>query len=211
MNSVIKFMVVNNKLANLKEHATILLFLYNYRTSNKLNWLYIMWSPFPENIKKRLIYFYSIDKYLKSSIPYEIITIDYKTIIFQTKKDMRNKTFIKFLYDLNYLDKECLLLFTKQSNYLNKYKGIVLDINFYYMINIEDYIRINKIKKENKSFYNYISVNIDNKFNKNIKYYVTELIKIEDEWWLIRTSYFDKNEENEETEKYINWIFSEYI
>ena len=51
---------------------------------------------------------------------------------------------------------------------------------------------------------------MDNKLNK-FGYYITELIKIEDQWWLIRTGYIDKNLENEETEKYINWIFSEYI
>jgi len=211
MNSVIKYMVINNKLSNLNEHATILLFLYNYRKSIDFYWLYIMWSPLPENIKKRLIYFYSIDKYLKSSIPYEIIVIEYKNIISETIKDMANKTFIKFLYDLNYLDKESLILFTKQSKNI-KNKGIVFDINSYYIIDIEDYIKIHKIKENDNSFYNYISVNIDNKINKSCSYYITELIKIEEEWWLIRTSYLDKNSEDEEkTEKCINWIFSEYI
>jgi hypothetical protein len=204
-------MVINNKLSNLNEHATILLFLYNYRKSIDFYWLYIMWSPLPENIKKRLIYFYSIDKYLKSSIPYEIIVIEYKNIISETIKDMANKTFIKFLYDLNYLDKESLILFTKQSKNI-KNKGIVFDINSYYIIDIEDYIKIHKIKENDNSFYNYISVNIDNKINKSCSYYITELIKIEEEWWLIRTSYLDKNSEDEEkTEKCINWIFSEYI
>ena len=199
MNSVIKYMVINNKLTNLKEHARILLFLYNYRTSNKLHWLYIMWSPLPENIKNNLIYFYKIDKYLKSSIPYEIIAIDYKNIINKTIKDINNKTFIKFLYDLNYLDNEFL-----------KNQGLNLNAKFNYMINNEEYIKINKIKKDNNSFYNYISTDIDNKINKNCSYYVTEFVKIDDDWWLIRTGYFDKNIEDEESEKYINWMFSEY-
>ena len=210
MNRVIKYMIIYNKLNSLKDHTEILLFLYNYKKSNKLFWLYIMWSPLPENIMKHLIYFYTIDNYLKSTIPYEIISMDYKNIIHKTMSDITDKTFIKFLYDLKYLDLKYLYLFSNESHFIKEYKGIVLNANNYYNIDNYDYIKINKIKNNNNSFYNYISVNMDNKLNK-FGYYITELIKIEDQWWLIRTGYIDKNLENEETEKYINWIFSEYI
>jgi hypothetical protein len=60
----------------------------------------------------------------------------------------------------------------------------------------------------NQLFFSQISFNFDKYIIKKFAYYVKELIKIENEWWLITTCYKDRIEEDVETEKIICWIFS---
>ena len=52
MNNVIKYIIMYDKISNLPEHATRLLFLYNNRNDKNLKWLLIMWTPLPHEIQK---------------------------------------------------------------------------------------------------------------------------------------------------------------
>ena len=52
---------------------------------------------------------------------------------------------------------------------------------------------------------------MDKKITKKMGYYIREIVKIEDIWWLITTGYEDIIEEDKESEKIIHWIFAEVI
>jgi len=216
MSNVIKYIIINDKITFLDEHPNKLLFLYNYKSYYKLKWLIYAWSPLPNEIQKKIINIYdlsnvsSIEKLLES-----IFNNEHINIIKNTKKDIYEKTFIKFLYDLNYLNKNLLLLFTVSTKFYKNNPGFVFNNKYGYLkITKEEQIKIEKYKKNNvnlTNFYTEISFGFDKYIIKNSCYYFKELVKNNDEWWLITTGYIDKIIEDEESEKIIYWIFSQVI
>jgi len=210
MNNVIKYIVINDRISNLPEDATKLLFLYNNKNEKKLLWLNIAWSPLPYNIQQKIVYVYRSKSWCDLKM-YEIMTDNYIGIIRKTYKDLYDKTFIKFLFDLNYLSTEILSLFKVETKFFQINPGIVLDCNKYYKLHRYEINKINETRNESLISYIKISENLDKRITKKLGYFVRELVKIENEWWLITTGYNDKIDEDRESEKIIHWIFAEVI
>lgn len=210
MNNVIKYIIMYDKISNLPEHATRLLFLYNNRNDKNLKWLLIMWTPLPHEIQKKLAYVYKSRSYLDTRM-YELMSDNYIIHILNNIKDMREKTFVKFLYDLNYLNTEILTLLKTDTKYNQINPGIVLNCNYYYKLHKYENNKIFETKERNVDYYLKISENMDKKITKKMGYYIREIVKIEDIWWLITTGYEDIIEEDKESEKIIQWIFAEVI
>ena len=212
MSIVIRYIVLNDKISCLEGHANKLLFLYNYRSYYKLKWLIYAWAPLPDDIKRKIINIYSITNLFLTGELLKNLLYDYKEIIDITIKDINEKTFIKFLYDLKYINKNLLLLFNTETKAYPNNHGFVLDKeNKNFKITTEERKKIEKYKNKNndkKNFYIQISFNFDKYIIKKFAYYLKELIKIENEWWLITTCYKDRIEEDVEPEKIICWIFS---
>ena len=210
MNNVIKYIILNDKISNLPENATKLLFLYNNKNEKKLKWLNILWSPLPYNIQQKIVYVYNSKSWYDFKM-YEIMTDNYVDVIKKTYKDLYDKTFIKFLYDLNYLTTEILFLFRIETKFFQINPGIVLNCNNYYKLQKYEINKINETKSENVNSYIKISEIMDKKITKKLGYFIRELVKIDNQWWLITTGYNDKVEEDRESEKIIQWIFAEVI
>jgi len=209
MSYLIKKMIINNKYNNYKEHSVRLLYLYNYRTKN-INFLDIAWCPLSLVLQELIFSIYENNTINESYIT-KMIYNKYLELILDTKKSLYEKTFIKFLYDLNYIDESLLILLSSRKRYDNIKFGIVININNIYKLKDDIINKISKIISKNNKFYNILSLDIDKKISK-IGYYIRELINIENKWWLITTGY--KNiikEEEEEEYKEIAWIFSECI
>ena len=209
MSVVIRYIILNDKISCLPEHVDKLLFLYNYRSNYKLKWLIYAWAPLPTEIQKKIINIYNSTNLYLSNELIKTLGKEFEEIIKNTKKDINEKSFIKFLHDIKYINKNLLLLFTIQTNiYSNNDNCFVLNNqNKYLKITKEEELKIEKYKKQvdKHYFYTEISFNI-----KHFVYYIKELIKIKDEWWLITTCYKDKIEEQleSESEKIIYLIFS---
>lgn len=210
MNNVIKYIIIYDKITNLPEHATRLLFLYNNKKNKRLAWLSIAWTPFPSEIQKKLAYVYKSKSYLDCKM-YELMIENYIDRVFDVMKDINEKTFIKFMYDLKYIDSDILKLLNTPTKYFQINPGIVLDCNYYYKLQPYEISKINETKEKNIDFYLKISEIMDKKIIKKFGYYVRELIKFDNIWWLITTGYEDKIEEDKEAEKIIHWIFAEII
>ena len=210
MNNVIKYIIMYDRITNLPEHATRLLFLYNNKNNKRLVWLSIAWTPLPYEIQKKIVYVYRSKSYLDSRM-YELMLENYVDRVILTMKDLYEKTFIKFLYDLNYIDKDILSLLKNPSKYYQINPGIVLNCNHHYKLQPYEISKINETKQKNTDFYVKISEIMDKKIIKKFGYYIRELIKIDNIWWLITTGYEDKIEEDKDVEKIIHWIFAEII
>jgi hypothetical protein len=210
MSIVIRYIILNDKISCLEEHANKLLFLYNYRSYYKLKWLIYAWAPLPNEVQKKIINIYNTTNLYLTNELIKLIFSEHNEIIKKTQKDIDEKTFIKFLYDLKYINKNLLLLFNTETKVYPNNPGFVLDKeNKNFKITIEEMIKIEKYKNnKDKNFYRHISFNFDKYIIKKFAYYVKELIKIENEWWLITTCYKDRIEEDLETQKIICWIFS---
>jgi hypothetical protein len=210
MSIVIRYIIINDKITCIEERANKLLYLYNCKSYYNLKWIIYAWTPLPIEIQKKIINIYNCTNLIYIEYFLKIITDEYIEIIKNTKKDIYEKTFIKFLYDLNYINKKLLLLFTIQTKSYSNMTGYVLK-NKNFKITDEEHTKIEKYKKNNidkKKFYTEISFGLV-KCTIKFTYYIKELIKIENEWWLITTCYIDKiQEEQLETEKIIYWIFS---
>ena len=127
MSIVIRYIVLNDKISCLEEHGNKLLFLYNYRSYYKLKWLIYAWAPLPDDIKRKIINIYSITNLFLTGELLKNLLYDYKEIIDITIKDINEKTFIKFLYDLKYINKNLLLLFNSETKAYPNNPGFVLD------------------------------------------------------------------------------------
>ena len=210
MSIVIRYIILNDKISCLEEHANKLLFLYNYRSYYKLKWLIYAWAPLPNEVQKKIINIYNTTNLYLTNELIKLIFSEHDEIIKKIQKDIDEKTFIKFLYDLKYINKNLLLLLSIETKMYKDNPGFVLN-NENFKITNEEKIEIEKYKKNNINtinFYKKISFGFDKYIIKKFAYFVKELIKINNEWWLITTCYKDKIEEDLVSEKIICWIFS---
>ncbi len=197
----------NDKITKHAEKSLKLIFLYNNRIFN--NCIYIFWSKLDKNDEKSIIQIYNnnmniFPTYLK------IIFKKYYNVINITKSILEYNTFIKFLYDYNYLNENIINLFRYKEKQNIDLNHIIIHsdrikLNEKEIRKIED-IKINEKYKLIHTDYYKISEGMDNKIYKNFVYFYKELIKINSKYILITTGYLDYIRENEESQKMIKWI-----
>lgn len=204
MNNVINYIIKNDKITNIQDDIIKIIFFYNYRYNKNLHWINIIWVKFPKIIENYLIKCY-INETIYDIKNYKNFIKPYENYIRKILLSLNKNTFIKFLYDNNYLSENILILLSKVpiKNY-----GLYGNILIYdYLINKNDM----NIKLLDNSDYINLGVFID----KNVKYvgiYFKELIKINNKFWIILTGYKEiVVEEEKESIKIISWIFSKEL
>ena len=114
----------NDKITKQREKSLKLLFLYNNRIFN--NFIYIFWSKLDKNDEKSIIQIYNNNINI-FPIYLKIIFKKYYNDLNITKSIINNNTFIKFLYDFNYLNENIInLLVEYLVDYLEYKKTIDL-------------------------------------------------------------------------------------
>jgi hypothetical protein len=204
MNNIINYIIKNYKITNIKDDVIKIIFLYNYRYYKNLHWLNIVWVKFPKSIENYLIECY-INENIYDMKKYNHIIKHYSKDIRKTILELNNNTFIKFLYDNNYLNENILILLSEVNkiNY-NIYGNVTI---YEHLIDQNDFKNINLLENNNY-------INLGNFIDKNISpfgIYYKELIRINKKNWIVLTGYKELIFEEKENIKILCWIFSKEI
>ena len=204
MNNLIKYIIKNHKITDIKDDIIKILFIYNYRYNKKLKWFNIIWTKFPTFVENYLIECY-INESIYDLFKHKDLLRLYEKDIKETISDLNNNTFIKFLYDNDYLCENFLISLSKitETEY-SMYGNIVIFSNLITKNDIE------KVKLLDKNNYINLGVFIDKKI-KPFGIYYKEIVKINGINWIILTGYKELVFDEKESIKIISWIFSKVL
>ena len=204
MNNLIKYIIKNHKITDIKDDIIKILFIYNYRYNKKLKWFNIIWTKFPTFVENYLIECY-INESIYDLFNHKDLLRLYEKDIKETISDLNNNTFIKFLYDNDYLCENFLISLSKitETEY-SMYGNIVIFSNLITKNDIE------KVKLLDKNNYINLGVFIDKKI-KPFGIYYKEIVKINGINWIILTGYKELVFDEKESIKIISWIFSKVL
>jgi hypothetical protein len=202
MNLMLNHILKNDLITNMLDKPSKIIYLYNSRHVFNCQWFKILFMPLQPDIQNIINTLYNCELFI--NLPYEVIIKKEKDIeIFE--ENLEKKTFVKYLYDCNYLNVEWLELFSEEPE---NDKTYILDYRFLYYhdknLKHDNKIIKNKVEESKNYKVKYILLFQKDIDKENIIY--KEMVKIGDIWKIFTTKYYIKN-----NNKNILWIFAENI
>lgn len=203
MNLMLNHILKNDLITDMVDKPSKLIYLYNSRYTFNCQWYKLLFMPLSIDLQNVINTLYNCELFI--NLPYEVVTKVEKENIKIFEEYLEKKSFIKYLYDCNYLNLEWFELFSNEPEYIKTY---ILDYRFlyYHDKNLKHHHLQKDIENNIKKYQNYhlkyillLEINLD---DDNIIY--KEMIKIGNIWKIFTTKYYKKNHY-----KNILWIFAE--
>lgn len=209
--------IIDNDEINIKNKSLKIINIYNIRLFEDTSWYNILFTQIPINVQDLLKVIY--DCKIKFNIVYMTILKQNNLLekFYNTENQLNLKTFIKYFFDNNILEEDLLIELSEETDIYKCNNPFAIIFNYHnlsedFSLKKNDINNIIYYKNKNKYHDNqkyYLIKTIKTKNNENI-FYTQELIKINNQWWLVTTKwnkFYYKRKEN----KVIIWIFSEVV